>query len=132
MNHLFLLAGAVSLSFSSAAIHQSENTLLPQNSALVNKVQQRLNSCNVSFSADDIANMALSEINSVSKNAQYSINNWKELHDLNGNKFLHVNFNPFGYSILSMETYETIECNPCRWRITRKIPKTDIYSASMA
>lgn len=126
MNHLFLLAGAVSLSFSSAAIHQSENTLLPQNSALVNKVQQRLNSCNVSFSADDIANMALSEINSVSKNAQYSINNWKELHDLNGNKFLHVNFNPFGYSILSMETYETIECNPLR-KASMKINNGDIY-----
>ena len=126
MNRLFLLAGAVFLSLPNATTHQSECATSPQNLALANKVQQQLNSCPVSFSTEEIANMALSEINSVSKNTQYSIDNWKELHDLNGNKFLHVNFNPFGYSILSMETYKTIECNPLR-KASKEINTGDVY-----
>jgi hypothetical protein len=94
---------------------------------IIQKLEKKANKNKSSFlSKEEIAALALNEINQSSNNLFYSISNYYVTKDLLGNSFLYVNFNPFGYSVISMDSYETIEIDPFYNHHT-KISNNDIY-----
>jgi hypothetical protein len=94
---------------------------------IIQKLEKKVNKDKRSFlSKEEIATLALNEINQYSNNLYYSISNYYVTKDLLGNSFLYVNFNPFGYSVISMDSYETIEIDPFYDNST-KINNNDIY-----
>ncbi len=95
-----------------------QNVDLPNTSEMKNKfriistvISKDIKS-SIIFDDQEIANLALLEINCNSNSIHYSIDSFSRVSDLNGNNFLYVNYNPFGYSVIDLATYATIELNP--------------------
>ena len=75
----------------------------------------------IKFTDYEIANLGLAGMNYSSSNTLYS-----KVNDLSGNKFLYVNYKPFGYSVIDLSSYVTIEMNPFSTR-QNEIKSNDIY-----
>ena len=65
-------------------------------------------------------------MNHSSSNALYSIDSFSKVNDLSGNEFLYVNYKPFGYSVIDLTSYVTIEMNPFSTR-QNEIKSNEIY-----
>lgn len=75
----------------------------------------------IKFTDYEIANLGLAGMNYSSSNTLYS-----KLNDLSGNEFLYVNYKPFGYSVIDLTSYATIEMNPFSTR-QNVIKSNEIY-----
>ena len=64
------------------------------------------------LSLEDIAKIALIEINSNCSNSIYTLKNYSIASDLLNNEYLYITFAPYGYSVISLDTYETVETDP--------------------
>lgn len=81
---------------------------------------------------NEVAEIALREINSgVEKNKnKYEIRSYSIVKDFDGNEYLYVSYNPFGYSIISLNSLVTVETNPfCKSSPT--ISTGDYYSPTI-
>ena len=77
----------------------------------------------IKFTDYEIASLGLAEMNHSSSTALYS---FSKVNDLSGNEFLYVNYKPFGYSVIHLTSYATIEMNPFSTR-QNVIKSNEIY-----
>ena len=77
----------------------------------------------IKFTDYEIASLGLAEMNHSSSTALYS---FSKVNDLSGNEFLYVNYKPFGYSVIDLSSYATIEMNPFSTR-QNVIKSNEIY-----
>ena len=80
----------------------------------------------IKFTDYEIASLGLAEMNHSSSTALYSIDSFSKVNDLSGNEFLYVNYKPFGYSVIDLTSYVTIEMNPFSTR-QNVIKSNEIY-----
>lgn len=80
----------------------------------------------VKFEDSEIANLGLVEMNHSSNDTLNSIDSFSKVRDLNGDEFLYVNYKPFGYSVIDLTSYTTIEMNPFSTR-KNEIKSNEIY-----
>lgn len=78
------------------------------------------------LTSSDLAEISLKEINSCVETQDnfYSIKNFFDVTDLIGNEYTFTIFNPYGFSVISKETLETVEIDPF---ITDIYEYSDIY-----